>query len=81
MANLRWPRAEARGRFNARSRRWRWLGRAPPVRTRVEKMATMFLQRKYYPRASPRCLPLGNLQRIRLRKMCSRRVKSYTIDG
>jgi hypothetical protein len=31
MANWKWLRAETRGRF--RRRRWRWLGRAPPVRT------------------------------------------------
>ena len=49
MANLRWLRVKARGGFNASSRRWRWLGRAPPVRTRCKKMATSVLHRKYYP--------------------------------
>lgn len=49
MPNLKWLRVKARGRFNASSRRWRWLGRAPPVRTRCKKMATSVLQRKYYP--------------------------------
>ncbi len=53
MANLKSLRTEARGRFNARSRRWRWLGRAPPVRTPCEKMAPSFLQRKYYPTTVP----------------------------
>ena len=53
MANLKWLRTEARGRFSVCRRRWRWLGRAPPVRTRCGKMATKFLQRKYYPITVP----------------------------
>ncbi len=66
MVNWKRLRTEARGRFSARRRRWRWLGRAPPVRTRRGKMATTFLQRKYYPITVPCRVPLGDLQRIRL---------------
>ncbi len=65
MANLKWLRTEARGRFNARSRRWRWLGRAPPARG-AEKNNDKFLATQLLPDDRPCRVPLGDLQRIRL---------------
>jgi len=53
MAYWKWLRAETRGQFRARRRRWRWLGRAPPVRTQRGKNADTLLHRKYYPRTAP----------------------------
>jgi hypothetical protein len=53
MASLKCLRTEARGRFGTHRRRWRWLGRAPPVRTRCGKTTPLFLQRKYYPITIP----------------------------
>jgi hypothetical protein len=69
MANLKRLRTEARGRFNARSRRWRWLGRAPPVRTRCAKMAPHFLQRKYYPNTVPAVCRLATRSAFGSRRM------------
>ena len=67
MANLRWLRVKARGRFDAPAAvGGGWVGRRPCA-PRVEKMATMFLQRKYYPITAPCRVPVGDLQRIRLR--------------
>ncbi len=69
MANLKWLRAEARGRFRARSRRWRWLGRAPPVRTGCGKDSDKILATQVLPAYRPCRVPLGGLQRIRFMQM------------
>ena len=53
MANLRWLRVKARGGFNASSRRWRWLGRAPPVRTRCGKDGDNVLAAQVLPTSVP----------------------------
>ena len=66
MANLKWLRAEAHGRFHARSRRWRWRGRAPPVRTRGGKNNDKLLATQVLPAYRPCRVPLRGLQRIRL---------------
>jgi hypothetical protein len=70
MANLKWLRAEACGRFNARRRRWRWLGRAPPVRTRCEKNDAKLLATQVLPNNRLCRVPLGALHRIRFTAVC-----------
>jgi hypothetical protein len=65
MANGKWLRAETRGRFRARRRRWRWLGRAPPVRTQRGKDVDAFLAPQVLPQDRPRHMPLGDLESIR----------------
>ena len=73
MANLKWLRAEARGRFTCAAAVGGGSAGRRPCALGVEKMATNFLQRKYYPTTVPAAVPLGDLQRIRLAKPLARK--------
>ena len=66
MANLKWLRTEARGRFSGAAAVGGGLVGRRPCAPGVEKWRQSFLQRKYYPITVPCRVPLDDLQRIRL---------------